>query len=135
MLWDPAFFGVKPQTVIKGGQIAYAQMGDANASIPTPQPVMPRPMFGALGRAAAHGSYNFVSATAIEDGLPERLGLEKQFTPITSTRGVTKADMRENGAMPHVHVDPDSFAVTIDGEPVEPAPAAELPMAQRYFLF
>ncbi|MEU8442580.1 urease subunit alpha [Streptomyces microflavus] len=135
VLWDPAFFGVKPQIVIKGGQIAYAQMGDANASIPTPQPVLPRPMFGALGRAAARGSFNFVTETAIEDGLPERLGLDKRFTPITSTRGVTKADMRENDAMPHVQVDPDSFAVTIDGEPVEPAPAAELPMAQRYFLF
>lgn len=135
VLWDPAFFGVKPQTVIKGGQIAYAQMGDANASIPTPQPVMPRPMFGALGRAAARGSFNFVSAAAIEDGLPERLALEKRFTPITSTRGVTKADMRENDAVPRVEVDPDSFAVTIDGDPVEPAPAAELPMAQRYFLF
>nr|MDT0527207.1 urease subunit alpha [Streptomyces sp. DSM 41633] len=103
--------------------------------IPTPQPVMPRPMFGALGRAAARGSYNFVSGTAIEDGLPERLGLEKEFRAITSTRTVTKADMRENDAMPHIHVDPDSFAVTVDGEPVEPAPAAELPMAQRYFLF
>lgn len=135
VLWDPAFFGVKPQTVIKGGQIAYAQMGDANASIPTPQPVMPRPMFGALGRAAAHSSFNFVSAAAIEDGLPERLALGKRFTPITSTRRVTKADMRENDAVPRVHVDPDSFAVTIDGDPVEPAPAAELPMAQRYFLF
>ncbi|MFG3140350.1 urease subunit alpha [Streptomyces sp. NPDC048211] len=135
VLWEPAFFGVKPQTVIKGGQIAYAQMGDANASIPTPQPVLPRPMFGAVGRAPAANSFNFVSGAAIEDGLPERLGLGKRFVPITSTRGVTKADMRENDALPRVDVDPDSFAVTIDGEPVEPAPAAELPMAQRYFLF
>lgn len=122
VLWDPAFFGVKPQTVIKGGQIAYAQMGDANASIPTPQPVLPRPMFGALGRAAAHSSFNFVSAAAIEDGLPERLALHKRFVPITSTRGVTKAEMRENDALPQVHVDPDSFAVTIDGDPVELLP-------------
>ncbi|GGY87458.1 urease subunit alpha [Streptomyces nitrosporeus] len=135
VLWDPAFFGVKPQTVIKGGQIAYAQMGDANASIPTPQPVMPRPMFGAVGRAPAANSVNFTSEAALEDGLPERLGLGKEFVPITGTRGVTKADMRENDALPRVEVDPDSFAVTIDGEPVEPAPAAELPMAQRYFLF
>lgn len=110
-------------------------MGDANASIPTPQPVMPRPMFGALGRAPAANSFNFVASAAIEDGLPERLGLGKRFVPITSTREVTKADMRENDALPRVQVDPDSFAVTIDGEPVEPAPAAELPMAQRYFLF
>lgn len=127
VLWDPAFFGVKPQTVIKGGQIAYAQMGDANASIPTPQPVMPRPMFGAVGRAPAANSFNFVSSAAIEAGLPEHLGLGKRFVPISSTRGVTKADMRENDALPRVDVDPDSFAVTIDGDPVVPAPAANSP--------
>lgn len=135
VLWDPAFFGVKPQLVIKGGQIAYAQMGDANASIPTPQPVLPRPMFGAIGRAPAANSLNFVTRTALDDGLVDRLGLGKRFVPIRSTRGVTKADMRENDARPQVEVDPDTFTVTIDGEPVEPAPAAELPMAQRYFLF
>ncbi|WP_149182955.1 urease subunit alpha [Streptomyces sp. TRM49041] len=135
VLWDPAFFGVKPQLVIKGGQIAYAQMGDANASIPTPQPVLPRPMFGAHGRAPASNSVNFVAQAAIEDALPGRLGLGKKCVAIRDTRGVTKADMRENDAMPRVEVNPDSFAVTIDGEPVEPAPAAELPMAQRYFLF
>ncbi|MEU1785622.1 urease subunit alpha [Streptomyces sparsogenes] len=135
VLWDPAFFGVKPDLVLKGGQIAYAQMGDANASIPTPQPVLPRPMFGALGRAPAGNSLNFVTQTALDDGLVERLGLGKRFAPIRGTRGVTKADMRENDARPRVEVDPDTFTVTIDGEPVEPAPAAELPMAQRYFLF
>ncbi|MER6142261.1 urease subunit alpha [Streptomyces sparsogenes] len=135
VLWDPAFFGVKPELVLKGGQIAYAQMGDANASIPTPQPVLPRPMFGALGRAPAGNSLNFVTRTALDDGLVERLGLGKRFVPIRGTRGVTKADMRENDARPRVEVDPDTFTVTIDGEPVEPAPAAELPMAQRYFLF
>ncbi|OEU91803.1 urease subunit alpha [Streptomyces abyssalis] len=135
VLWDPAFFGVKPQLVIKGGQIAYAQMGDANASIPTPQPVLPRPMFGALGRAPAANSLNFVNEAALADGLPERLGLGKQFTAAGNTRGVTKADMRCNDALPHVTVDPDTFTVTVDGEPVDPAPAAELPMAQRYFLF
>ncbi|MFH8371253.1 urease subunit alpha [Streptomyces sp. NPDC018031] len=135
VLWDPAFFGVRPHLVIKGGQIAYAQMGDANASIPTPQPVLPRPMFGAVGRAAAGGSLNFVTGTALDAGLPERLGLGKPFAAIRGTRGVTKADMRLNDALPAVEVDPDSFTVTIDGEPVEPAPAAELPMAQRYFLF
>ncbi|MBT2505708.1 urease subunit alpha [Streptomyces sp. ISL-98] len=135
VLWDPAFFGVKPQLVIKGGQIAYAQMGDANASIPTPQPVMPRPMFGALGKAPASNSLNFVADAAIEDDLPERLGLGKRFVPIRNTRRVTKADMRENDALPRVEVDPDTFTVTIDGDVVEPAPAAELPMTQRYFLF
>ncbi|MGW6303982.1 urease subunit alpha [Streptomyces niveus] len=135
VLWDPAFFGVKPQLVIKGGQIAYAQMGDANASIPTPQPVMPRPMFGATGTAPAANSVNFVAQAAIEDALPERLGLGKRFVAIENTRSVGKADMRQNDALPHVHVDPDTFTVTIDGDVVEPAPAAELPLAQRYFLF
>ncbi|WP_172383592.1 urease subunit alpha [Streptomyces sp. MNP-20] len=135
VLWEPAFFGVKPQVVLKGGQIAYAQMGDANASIPTPQPVLPRPMFGARGRAPALNSFNFVTQSALDDDLPERLGLDRRFVAIRSTRGRTKADMRENDALPRVEVAPDSFAVTIDGELVEPAPAAELPMAQRYFLF
>ncbi|MCA1219464.1 urease subunit alpha [Streptomyces sp. 8L] len=135
VLWEPAFFGVKPHLVIKGGQIAYAQMGDANASIPTPGPVLPRPMFGALGRAAAAGSVTFVSEAAIEAGLPERLGLDKRFAAIRGTRAVTKADMRENDALPRVEVDADTFTVTIDGEPVEPEPAIELPLAQRYFLF
>ncbi|MGP4091075.1 urease subunit alpha [Streptomyces sp. KR55] len=135
VLWEPAFFGVKPHLVIKGGQIAYAQMGDANASIPTPQPILPRPMYGAIGRAPASNSFNFVAPLALEDGLPDRLGLGKRFVAIESTRGVTKADMRENDARPEVRVDPDSFAVHIDGELVEATPAAELPMAQRYFLF
>ncbi|MFJ9413269.1 urease subunit alpha [Streptomyces sp. NPDC101227] len=135
VLWDPAFFGVKPQLVIKGGQIAYAQMGDANASIPTPQPILPRPMFGATGRAPGSNSVNFVSQQALEDDLPERLPLAKAYEAIRSTRGVTKADMRNNDALPRVQVDPDTFTVTIDGEVVEPHPATELPMAQRYFLF
>jgi urease subunit alpha len=135
VLWTPAFFGVKPDLVIKGGQIAWAQMGDANASIPTPQPVLPRPMYGAFGRAPASTSVNFVTRTALDDGLPERLGLATPFTAIASTRGVTKADLRENTARPRVTVEPDTFTVRIDGEVVEPAPAAELPMAQRYFLF
>ncbi|MFE0626093.1 urease subunit alpha [Streptomyces sp. NPDC058864] len=135
VLWDPAFFGVKPQLVLKGGQIAYAQMGDANASIPTPQPVLPRPMFGAIGGAPAANSFTFVTHTALEDGLAERLALGKRFLPIRDTRRVTKADMRENDAMPRVEVDPDTFTVRIDGDVVEPAPATELPMAQRYFLF
>ncbi|MFJ9086141.1 MULTISPECIES: urease subunit alpha [unclassified Streptomyces] len=135
VLWDPKFFGVKPQLVVKGGQIAYAQMGDANASIPTPQPVLPRPMYGAYGKAPQANSVNFTSEWAIEDGLPERLGLGRQFVPIHSTRGRGKSDMVNNDALPRVEVAADSFAVTIDGELVEPAPAAELPLAQRYFLF
>ncbi|GAA2750248.1 urease subunit alpha [Kitasatospora cinereorecta] len=135
VLWTPAFFGVKPDLVIKGGQIAHAQMGDANASIPTPQPVLPRPMFGATGRAPGANSLNFTAQAALDDGLPERLGVAKEFTAIRNTRGVTKDHMVNNSARPDVRVDPDTFTVTIDGEPVEPAPVAELPMAQRYFLF
>ncbi|MFI0898259.1 urease subunit alpha [Streptomyces sp. NPDC020983] len=135
VLWHPAFFGVKPDLVIKGGQIAHAQMGDANASIPTPQPVLPRPMFGGTGTAPAANSVTFVTQAALDDGLPERLGLAKPFAAARSTRAVTKADMRGNDALPDVRVDPDTFTVTIDGEPAEAAPAAELPMAQRYFLF
>ncbi|MFG2818643.1 urease subunit alpha [Kitasatospora sp. NPDC048365] len=135
VLWSPAFFGVKPDLVIKGGQIAWAQMGDANASIPTPQPVLPRPMFGATGRAPGRNSLNFTSQAALDDGLPERLGLAKQFTAIRNTRGVTKDQMANNTARPDVRVDPDTFTVTVDGEAVVPAPAAELPMTQRYFLF
>jgi urease subunit alpha len=135
VLWDPAFFGVRPQLVIKGGQIAYAQMGDANASIPTPQPVLPRPMFGAIGRASAAGSLNFVTQTALDNGIAEQIGLSKRFGVIDSTRAVTKADMRQNDALPHVEVDADTFTVRIDGEVIDPVPATELPMTQRYFLF
>ncbi|WP_431980415.1 urease subunit alpha [Streptomyces qinglanensis] len=135
VLWDPAFFGVKPQLVLKSGQIASAQMGDANASIPTPQPVLPRRMFGGTGRAPGANSVNFVTQTALDDGLPDRLPLSKRFVAVRDTRPVTKADMRQNDARPDVRVDPDTFTVTIDGTPVEPAPAASLPMAQRYFLF
>ncbi|MFJ9948669.1 urease subunit alpha [Kitasatospora sp. NPDC091207] len=139
VLWSPAFFGAKPDLVVKGGQIAWAQMGDANASIPTPQPMLPRPMFGAIGRSAAANSLNFTAAAAIEDGLPERLaeqlGVAKGFTAIRNTRGVTKEQMVNNSARPDVRVEPDTFTVTIDGELVTPEPAVELPLAQRYFLF
>ncbi|MFI9332492.1 urease subunit alpha [Kitasatospora sp. NPDC052868] len=139
VLWTPAFFGAKPDLVIKGGQIARAQTGDANASIPTPQPVLPRPMFGAIGRSAAGNSVNFTAPAAIEDGLPgrlaEQLGVAKEFTAIRNTRGVTKDHMVNNDARPDVRVDPDTFTVTVDGEVVTPQPATELPLAQRYFLF
>ncbi|MQY14723.1 Urease subunit alpha [Streptomyces sp. RB5] len=131
VLWEPAFFGVRPHLVVKGGQIAYAQMGDANASIPTPQPVLPRPMFGSYGRAPAANSVNFVTELALEAGF----ATGKRAVAAASTRGLSKADMRENDALPRVTVDPDTFTVTIDGDVVEPAPATELPMAQRYFLF
>jgi urease subunit alpha len=135
VLWDPRFFGVRPHVVVKGGFIAWAQMGDANASIPTPQPVFARPMFGASPRAAASISLTFVSAVALDDGLEDRLALSRRLTASADTRWRGKADLPENSAMPSIEVDPDTFAVRIDGELIEEQPASELPMAQRYFLF
>ncbi|MQA79896.1 MAG: urease subunit alpha [Streptosporangiales bacterium] len=135
VLWEPAFFGIRPHVVLKGGMAAWAAMGDANASIPTPQPVLPRPMWGATPTVAARTSVSFVAPAAIEAGLPERLGLARRLAPVTDVRRVTKADLPENVALPRIEVEPDTFTVRIDGDVVEPAPAAELPMAQRYFLF
>ncbi|AHH93982.1 urease subunit alpha [Kutzneria albida] len=135
VLWEPKFFGVRPHLVLKGGFVAWAAMGDANASIPTPQPVLARPMFGAAPRVAAASSVHFVARAAIEDGLVDRLGLSTPLLPVADTRRRGKADMLLNDALPEVRVDPDSFAVHVDGELVEPAPVTELPLAQRYFLF
>jgi len=135
VLWDPRFFGVRPHAVIKGGMIAWAAMGDANASIPTPQPVFPRPMFGAAPAVAAATSLTFVAPAALDDGLAERLGVRRRLAPVADTRSLTKADLRENDALPNITVDADSFVVRIDGEIIEEHPATELPMAQRYFLF
>jgi urease subunit alpha len=135
VLWEPAFFGVRPHVVIKGGMIAWAAMGDANASIPTPQPVLPRPMFGASPAAAAATSVHFVAPQAIEDGLADRLAVNRRFVAVGDVRKVTKADMPLNDALPRIEVDPDTFTVTIDGDVWAEQPAVELPMAQRYFLF
>jgi urease subunit alpha len=135
VLWDPAFFGVRPHLVLKGGSVAWAAMGDANASIPTPQPVLPRPMFGAYGRAAPASSVAFVAAAALEDGLPQRVELDREMVPVRDCRRIGKADLPMNDALPTIEVDPDTFTVTIDGDVVESPPAAVLPMAQRYFLF
>jgi urease subunit alpha len=135
VLWDPVFFGVRPHLVVKGGAIAWAQMGDANASIPTPQPVFARPMFGAFGKVPARTSLAFTSPAALEDGLADRLGLDRALVAVADTRRRGKADMPRNDALPRIEVDPDTFTVSIDGDAVEPAPVAELPMAQRYFLF
>jgi urease subunit alpha len=135
VLWEPAFFGVRPSVVVKGGLIAWAQMGDANASIPTPQPVLPRPMFGAMPAAAAATSVHFVAPQAIEDGLAGRLDVRRRLVPVDNVRGRTKADMPENSACPRIEVEPDTFTVRIDGEVWAEEPARELPMAQRYFLF
>jgi urease subunit alpha len=134
-LWDPRFFGVRPHLVLKAGRIAWAQMGDANASIPTPQPVYGRPMFAGAGRAAAEASLAFVSPVALETGLGDRLELRRPVVAVRNTRSVGKADLPENAALPDIRVEADSFRVWIDGEAVEPQPAGELPLAQRYFLF
>jgi urease subunit alpha len=135
VLWDPAFFGVRPALVLKGGMIAYAQMGDANASIPTPQPVLPRPMFGAYGVVPAQTSLAFVAPAAIDALVVDRIGCKRAFAPVADTRSVRKADLPMNDALPRIEVEPDTFTVRIDGEVVEPDPVTELPMAQRYFLF
>ncbi|MEH1129725.1 urease subunit alpha [Micromonospora sp. CPCC 206061] len=135
VLWDPAFFGVRPHLVVKGGMIAWAQMGDANASIPTPQPVLPRPMFGAYGAAPAATSVAFVAPAAVDDGLADRLAVARRLVPVASVRSRGKADMPLNDAMPRIEVEPDTFTVRVDGEVIEPKPVTELPMAQRYFLF
>jgi urease subunit alpha len=135
VLWEPAFFGVRPHAVVKGGMIAWAAMGDANASIPTPQPVLPRPMFGAAPAAAAATSVHFVSPQAVEDGLADRLAVNRKLVPVKNVRSIGKADMPLNDALPRIEVDPDTFTVRIDGDVWQEQPAVELPMAQRYFLF
>ncbi|MAP18423.1 MAG: urease subunit alpha [Aurantimonas sp.] len=136
VLWDPAFFGVKPMMVLIGGTIVAAPMGDPNASIPTPQPVHYRPMFGAFGKAVSNSAISFVSGAAMADGLREKIGCEKAFLAVENTRGgISKASMRLNDATPHIEVDPETYEVRADGELLTCEPASVLPMAQRYFLF
>ncbi|MFS0515520.1 urease subunit alpha [Nostoc sp. UIC 10607] len=134
-LWRPAFFGVKPEIVIKGGMIAWSQMGDANASIPTPQPVYMRPMFGSFAGARHATSLTFVSQAALEKEIPSQLGLQKAAVAVSGTRQVSKRDMKLNDALPHIEVDPETYQVRADGELLICEPATVLPMAQRYFLF
>jgi urease subunit alpha len=135
VLWSPAFFGVKPDTIIKGGAIAAAPMGDPNASIPTPQPVHYRPMFGAFGKAVTATSLVFVSKAAVDGRLRDQLGVEKELVAVEHTRDIGKASMIHNGATPDIAVDPETYEVRADGELLTCAPAEVLPMAQRYFLF
>ena len=135
VLWDPAFFGVKPSLILKGGQIASAVMGDANASIPTPEPTLIRTMFGGHGAAPASNSITFMSQAAIDAGVPQSLGLSKKVCPARGVRRLTKADMAFNDATPALTVDPETYEVTADGEKVTCEPAQVLAMAQRYFLF
>ena len=135
VLWHPAFFGAKPEMVLIGGMIVSAQMGDPNASIPTPQPVYSRPMWGAFGRARERAAVTFVSAVAHDSGIGSTLGLAKDTVAVRGTRGLSKADMRLNDALPRMEVDPETYEVRADGELLTCEPLAELPLAQRYFLF
>ncbi|WP_417699806.1 urease subunit alpha [Pseudophaeobacter sp.] len=135
VLWDPAFFGVKPEMVLLGGSIVMAQMGDPNASIPTPQPVYSRPMFGAFGRAVENSAVTFVSEAAQAAGIGARLGLAKQTLAVQNTRNIGKKDLRLNTATPAMEVNPETYEVRADGELLTCQPAEVLPMAQRYFLF
>ena len=134
-LWSPALFGVKPQMVLVGGTIAVAQMGDPNASIPSPQPVYTRPMFGALGRSLEMGSVTFVSEAAAAEGIGAALGLRKEVVAVQGTRGIGKADMVMNALCPKIEVHPETYEVRADGELLTCEPATELPLAQRYFMF
>ncbi|AEI92672.1 urease subunit alpha [Roseobacter litoralis] len=135
VLWNPAFFGVKPEMVLMAGTIVCAQMGDTNASIPTPQPVYSRPMFGAFGRSVEHSAVTFVSEAAQTAGIGETLGLRKETLAVKGTRGIGKKDLILNDALPHIEVNPETYEVRADGELLTCQPAEVLPMAQRYFLF
>ena len=135
VLWNTAFFGVKPEMVLLGGTIACAQMGDPNASIPTPQPVYTRPMFGAYGRSVERSAVTFVSEAALSEGIGDKLGLAKDTLAVRNTRNIGKKDLKLNDATPEVEVNPETYEVRADGELLTCQPATELPMAQRYFLF
>jgi urease subunit alpha len=134
-VWKPAFFGVKPELVVKGGLIAWAAMGDPNASIPTPQPVLSRPMFGAFGRALGATALTFVSGAALAGDVPRRLGLSRRAVAVSRCRSIGKRDMIHNDALPRIEVDAETYEVRADGELLTCEPARVLPMAQRYFLF
>jgi len=135
VLWKPAFFGTKPEMIIKGGFIAWSVMGDANASIPTPQPVLYRPMFGSFGKARQNIALTFVSKSSLEAGIPEKLGLKKKAVAVQRCRSIGKKDMVHNSATPNIMVDPETYEVRADGELLTCEPMRILPLAQRYFLF
>jgi urease subunit alpha len=135
VLWQPALFGVRPTMVFKGGMAAMAALGDPSASVPTPQPVLPRPGFNVSSPSAASTSVAFVSDAAIEDGLADRLDIRRRLVAVANVRGRSKADLPQNTALPRIEVDPDTYTVRVDGEVIDHDPATELPMAQRYFLF
>jgi urease subunit alpha len=135
VFWKPAFFGVKPTLILKGGMIAAAAMGDPNASIPTPQPVHYRPQFGAFGGALHKSSITFVSKAGLKAGIAGKYGLQKEVMAVKNTRNIGKRDMIHNDATPKITVDPETYKVTADGKSLTCEPAKVLPMAQRYFLF
>lgn len=135
VLWKPAFFGVKPEQIVKGGMIAWSVMGDPNASIPTPQPALYRPMFGQFGKAKSRTSITFLSQAAIEKGVHEQLGLQKIIKPVKNIRKLRKKDMKYNGETPDIQVDPETYEVVVDGELITCEPVTSVPLAQRYFLF
>jgi urease subunit alpha len=135
VLWRPAFFGVKPETVLKGGFPMCAAMGDPNASIPTPQPVLTRPMFGSFGRAPFVTGLTFLSGAALNADVHTKLGLQKRIAAVKKCRGIGKRDLKLNDALPKIEVDPETYVVKADGQILKCDPMAVLPMAQRYFLF
>jgi urease subunit alpha len=135
VLWKPAMFGAKPEMVIKGGFIAWSVMGDANASIPTPQPVLYRPMFGSFGGAILDTALTFVSKAAMDLDIGHKLGLRKALVPVENCRGIGKSDMIHNSATPRIEVDPETYEVRADGELLTCEPASSLPLTQRFFLF
>lgn len=135
VVWDPAFFGVKPDLILKGGMIAHSVMGDPNASIPTPQPALYRPMFASFGKAKYETSLTFLSKAAFDNGVHEKLGLQKKIGVVSNVRSLQKKDMKYNGETPEIEVDPQTYEVKVNGELITCEPASVLPMAQRYFLF
>ena len=135
VLWKPGFFGAKPEIVIKGGFIAWSVMGDPNASIPTPQPVLYRPMFGSFGLAPASTSITFLSQAAFDSGLGQKLGSKRMMAPVRNCRKIGKKQMIHNDATPRIEVDPETYEVRVNGVPITCEPVSILPLAQRYFLF
>ena len=135
VLWKPAFFGVKPEMIIKGGMIAASKMGDPNGSIPTPQPIIMRNMFASFGVAVEKTAVTFVSQAGIDNNIAEKYGLKKELLPVVNCRTVSKKDMVHNFGTPNIEVDPENYEVTVDGEVITCEPLEEVPLGQRYFLF
>ena len=134
MLWNPSFFAVKPELVVKGGSIVWSQMGDANASIPTPGPVHGRPMFASFGQSLIKSSFTFLSKNSIDQNIPNKLGLQKKCIAVENTRNINKSHLKLNSKLPNISVDPQTYEVFSDGELLTCEPLDEVPMAQRYFL-